>query len=186
MARKVKCAICKAEIDKDEAFCIEKVNEKTNKVTRKYYCSEDEYNEDKTNKSLWRELLVSIDYILGYTCISKQKVNMLKEIENSGYSRKQLYSCIVNNKDEIKRYLDEKDILDEYGKLSYIFACIKNKIKDTSENLNNTKYVGNSKCEIVDCLEETDEDILRRLDRDKKINHQESLMDIIRRINNGR
>lgn len=78
------------------------------------------------------ELLSLIDYIIGYTCISKTKVNMIKEIENSGYTRKQLYECIDNNKDEIKTYLEQKNISQEYGKLAYIFTVVKTKIKDDS------------------------------------------------------
>lgn len=57
---------------------------------------------------------------------------MIKEIENSGYTRKQLYECIDNNKDEIKTYLEQKNISQEYGKLAYIFTVVKTKIKDDS------------------------------------------------------
>ena len=79
---KVTCKICKGKIEKEQAFCIEKVSEKTGKVSRSYYCSREEYEKDKFLKSLWRELLLLYDDILGYTCISKTKVNMIKELEN--------------------------------------------------------------------------------------------------------
>lgn len=178
MARQVKCKICGEKIDSDKAYCIEKINEKTGKKTRSYYCSKEEFERDKYLKGLWREILLLYDYILGYTCISKTKVNQIKEIEEN-YSREQLYNCLKANADSIKMYLDEKDIYEEYGKISYITSAIKNKIKDYSECEQieiNTKY------EPMDCLEETDEDIFKRLEHDKG-KQKESVMDIVRRIN---
>ena len=103
MGRKVKCKICSQQIDTDNAYCITKINENTGKKTNSYYCSEEEYLEDKEKKELWKKVLVAVDDILGYTCISKTKVNMIKEIEEH-YSRKQLYNCLINNANEIKRY----------------------------------------------------------------------------------
>ena len=129
MARQVKCKICGEKITSDTAYCIEKINEKTGKKTRSYYCSKEEYDKDKYQKSLWKEILLLYDYILGYTCISKVKTNQIKEIEEN-YSREQLYNCLRANADSIKMYLNQKDIYEEYGKLSYITNAIKNKIKD--------------------------------------------------------
>lgn len=182
MAREVKCAICGNKIEKDLAYCEEKVSEKTGKKTRKYYCSQEEFEKDKFLKSLWLENLRLIDEILGYVCISKIKVNELKEIEKI-YSREQIFYCLKNNINEIKRYLDDKDIYDEFGKLSYIFACLKNKIKDfsSSETIVESNYVPN------ECLEETEEDIFKRLNNSKnRKKKQESLMDTIKRINKER
>lgn len=177
MARQVKCKICGEKIDKDKAYCIEKEG-KTGKITREYYCSEEEYESDRFLKSLWKEILLLYDYILGYTCISKTKVNQIKEIETN-YSREQLYNCLKANADSIKMYLNEKDIYEEYGKISYITSAIKNKIKDYSEN--EQIQIG-SNYEPMDCLEETDEDIFRRLEHSKSL-QGESIMDIVRRIN---
>ena len=176
MGRKVKCKICSQQIDTDNAYCITKINENTGKKTNSYYCSEEEYLEDKEKKELWLENMRIIDYIIGYTCISKIKANELKDIE-SAYSRKQLYNCLINNADEIKRYLDEKGIYEEYGKLAYIFACVKNKIKDDSNNISvNTSY-GVS----MDYEEETEEQLQKRLEKMKeKKENNISLLDIIK------
>ena len=100
------------------------------------------------------------------------------EIEST-YSREQLYNCLKANADSIKMYLNEKDIYEEYGKISYITSAIKNKIKDYSEN--EQIQIG-SNYEPMDCLEETDEDIFRRLEHSKSL-QGESIMDIVRRIN---
>ena len=180
MARQVKCKICKSELDSSKAYCIEKVNEKNGKKTRSYYCSQKEYEEDKYNKSLWKSLLISIDEILGYTSVSKTKVNMLKELENAGYTRKQVYNCIENNKEEIKRYLNEKDIYDEYGKLSYIFACIKNKIKD---DVDRSSFEVSYNLDIEDMVFETDEEIIKRIDEEKSRPTKGTIYDILNKIN---
>ena len=101
---------------------------------------------------------------------------MIKEIEEH-YSRKQLYNCLINNANEIKRYLDEKGIYEEYGKLAYIFACVKNKIKDDSNNISvNTSY-GVS----MDYEEETEEQLQKRLEKMKeKKENNKSILDIIK------
>ena len=66
MTRQIKCKICGNKIEKSSAYCIEKVSEKTGKVSRSYYCSQDEYEKDKYLKGLWREILLLYDDILGY------------------------------------------------------------------------------------------------------------------------
>lgn len=178
---KVKCKICGTQIEKTEAYCVTKVSESTGKKTNSYYCSEQEYLEDKEKKELWKKLLVAVDDILGYTCISKVKVNMIREIEEH-YSRKQLYNCLINNSDEIKRYLDEKGIYEEYGKLAYIFACVKNKIKDDSNNVVLDTSITIS---TNDYEEETEEQLQKRINRmkEKKVNGT-SIADIIKLLNN--
>ena len=174
---KVKCKICGEKIEKEEAFCITKVSDSGRK-TNSYYCSQQEYEKDKEEKELWRLVLVAIDDILGYTCISKTKVNMIKEIEEH-YSRRQLYNCLTIHKEEIKRYLDEKGIYEEYGKLSYIFACVKNKIKDDSNNV----VLDTSFNSISDYEEETEEEFNRRLEKMKeKKNKNYNLFDVLKSL----
>ena len=174
---KVKCKICGEKIEKEEAFCITKVSDSGRK-TNSYYCSQQEYEKDKEEKELWRLVLVAVDDILGYTCISKTKVNMIKEIEGH-YSRRQLYNCLTLHKEEIKRYLDEKGIYEEYGKLSYIFACVKNKIKDDSNNV----VLDTSFNSISDYEEETEEEFNRRLEKMKeKKSKNYNLFDVLKSL----
>ena len=181
MGRKVKCKICSQQIDTDNAYCITKINENTGKKTNSYYCSEEEYLEDKEKKELWKKVLVAVDDILGYTCISKTKVNMIKEIEEH-YSRKQLYNCLINNADEIKRYLEQKNIYEEYGRLSYIFSCVKNKIKDNSNNISFTA----TQIETEDIIFETDEQIINRIDKEKERKSKGNIFDILDKINKNK
>ena len=174
---KVKCKICGEKIEKEEAFCVTKVSDSGRK-TNSYYCSQQEYEKDKEEKELWRLVLVAVDDILGYTCISKTKVNMIKEIEGH-YSRRQLYNCLTIHKEEIKRYLDEKGIYEEYGKLSYIFACVKNKIKDDSNNV----VLDTSFNSISDYEEETEEEFNRRLEKMKeKKSKNYNLFDVLKSL----
>ncbi len=179
MGRLVKCKICGEKIDSSSAYCIIKVNEKTGKQSKSYYCSQIEYENDKYNKSLWVENLKLIDYIIGFKSISKVKANGLKEIENAGYTRKQIYNCLKNNAENIKKNLEEKNIYEEYNRIQYVLVSIKNKIKDYSQN--EQIQIG-STYEPMDCLDETDEDIFRRLEHDRN-NQKETILDIIRRIN---
>ena len=182
MTRKmVTCKICGQKIEKDNAYCITKINENTGKKTNSYYCSEEEYLEDKEKKELWKKVLVAVDDILGYTCISKTKVNMIKEIEEH-YSRKQLYNCLINNADEIKRYLEQKNIYEEYGRLSYIFSCVKNKIKDNSNNISFTT----TQIETEDIIFETDEQIINRIDKEKERKSKGNIFDILDKINKNK
>lgn len=181
MGRKVKCKICSQQIDTDNAYCITKINENTGKKTNSYYCSEEEYLEDKEKKELWKKVLVAVDDILGYTCISKTKVNMIKEIEEH-YSRKQLYNCLINNANEIKRYLEQKNIYEEYGRLSYIFSCVKNKIKDNSNNISFTT----TQIETEDIIFETDEQIINRIDKEKERKTKGNIFDILDKINKNK
>lgn len=178
---KVTCKICGQKIEKESAYCITKINENTGKKTNSYYCSEEEYLEDKEKKELWKKVLVAVDDILGYTCISKTKVNMIKEIEEH-YSRKQLYNCLINNADEIKRYLEQKNIYEEYGRLSYIFSCVKNKIKDNSNNISFTA----TQIETEDIIFETDEQIINRIDKEKERKSKGNIFDILDKINKNK
>lgn len=174
---KVKCRICGEKIEKESAYCITKESDSGRK-TNLYYCSQQEYEKDREEKELWRLVLVAVDDILGYTCIAKAKVNMIKEIEEH-YSRRQLYNCLTNNKEEIKKYLDEKGIYEEYGKLSYIFACVKNKIKDDS---NNVVIDTSFNVSMLDYEEETEEELENRIKKmkEKKAKNNYNLLDIIK------
>lgn len=177
----VKCKICGNKIEKGSAYCIEKKSEKTGKISRSYYCSQDEYDKDKYLKGLWREILLLYDDILGYTCISKTKVNMIKEIEEH-YSREQLYNCLKANAQSIKNYLNEKGIYEEYGRLAYINSAIKNKIKDYSSQDMSIKVTDDNNEDIIF---ETDEEVIRRIDNEKKHRKHNNIMDILNKIERG-
>lgn len=179
MARKVKCGICKTELSKEDAYCVETVSEKTKKISRKYYCSEQEYKRDKYLKSLHREIQLLYDYVLGYTCISKQKVLFIKELEEN-YTREQVYECLKANADKIKNNYLDKEYMSEYQSIAYITACVKGMIKDFVDSVNQLDI--SVSYEPMDCLEETDEDIFNRLKRDRS-KKESGILDIIREYN---
>lgn len=181
MGRKVKCKICSQQIDTDNAYCITKINENTGKRVNSYFCSEQEYLIDKENKNLWLENMRIFDNIIGYTCISKVKTNEFKELEEH-YNRKQIYNCLINNADEIKRYLEQKNIYEEYGKIKYIFSCVKNKIKDNSNNISFTA----TQIETEDIIFETDEQIINRIDKEKERKSKGNIFDILDKINKNK
>lgn len=169
-------------MDKNKAYCVETVSEKTQKVSRRYYCSESEYKRDKYLKSLHREVQLLYDYILGYTCISKQKVIFMQELEEN-YTREQVYECLRANADKIKNNYLDKGYMSEYQSLAYITACVKGMIKDFVDNTNQLDISVNY--EPMDCLDETDDDIFNRLKRDRS-KKKDSILDIIREYNRKR
>lgn len=174
---KVKCKICGQQIEKNDAYCITKINENTGKKTNSYYCNLDEYNKDKRNKELWLENMRIFDSIIGYTCINKVKTNEFKELEEY-YSREQIYNCLIKNANEIKLYLEQKNIIEEFGRIKYIFSCVRNKIKDDSNNISIDTSLGTSTSEYE---EETEEELKKRIGKMKeKRNNNISLLDIIK------
>lgn len=175
----VKCKICGEKIEKETAFCITKINDNGRK-TNSYFCSEQEYEKNKRNKELWLENMRVFDAIIGYTCINKVKTNEFKMLEEH-YSREQIYNCLIKNADEIKMYLEQKNIIEEYGRIKYIFSCIRNKIKDDSNNI----VLDTSFNVVSDYEEETNEELEERIKKMKKKKEENNynLFDIIKSLN---
>ena len=120
------------------------------------------------------------DAIIGYTCINKVKTNEFKMLEEY-YSREQIYNCLIKNADEIKMYLEQKNIIEEYGRIKYIFSCIRNKIKDDSNNI----VLDTSFNVVSDYEEETNEELEERIKKMKKKKEENNynLFDIIKSLN---
>lgn len=180
----VKCKICGNKIDRDIAYKVSKTNEETKKITNSYYCSEGEYNKDKENKGLWREVLLLYDFILGFTSISKVKVNQIKEMEEV-FTRREIYECLKYNADNIKLNMENKFISDEYNMICYITASVKNKIKDFSNCGSGNMITNCSEEDIINMKHEEDEDILNRLKRQRN-NAKNNSVNIFDIIENGK
>lgn len=172
MARKCKCKICKKELTTDIAFCIT-INT-TSKPKNVYYCNEFEYRQEQSDIYFWKQCQIITDKILGYPIINNQRNKLLSEILNSGYSREELYDCLVEQENYIAECLAyRKDIETEYAKLCYMFAIIKGSIKDITDR---------------NKLEKKKEDIIQKsvenieIVNKKQIKRKEnkSIMDILR------
>ena len=64
--------------------------------------------------------------------ISNEKNKMITRLYDIGYSRKDVLECMKYYKDDIIKYMELKNIQNEYGKLRYIFTVVENNIKDFS------------------------------------------------------
>ncbi|MCC0698479.1 hypothetical protein KGF42_03270 [Clostridioides sp. ZZV15-6383] len=125
-----KCKVCKKKLNTKDAYKVEHITS-GGKKRNIYYCNEHEYRKEQQDIYFWKQCQLGIDYIMGYKVISNQKNKMLQEIIKSGYTREELYDCVLEKKDEIIELLNyRKDIEEEYPKLCYVFTILKGSIRD--------------------------------------------------------
>jgi hypothetical protein len=122
MARKVKCSITKEE----------GTNETFYKVNDKYYKSQEIYENDKLQKQLYKEI---IDYVCNDFLNYKQgqifPTSLTKKLkELSFYDNEVILKTLKTKSKEIDYWLQNKTFDSDYGKVSYIFAIVKNSIND--------------------------------------------------------
>ena len=143
---------CKAKnsnkkIDKDKAFTYYHYT-KSGKLQKKYYCNRDEFHKEHMDIVYYNRTRRRIDVTLGYICVSNQKNTMLVNLYKPGYKRKDVFDCLVHYQDEIIKYMEFKNIDNEYQKLRYVFAVIENNIKDFSKVNNSKKKIRKSIPEV--------------------------------------
>lgn len=158
MARKCKCKICKTQLTTDIAYCITLTTTKTPKNV--YYCSEQEYRQEQSDIHFWKQCQYATDDILGYPIVNNNRNKHMSEIISHGYTREQLHECISEQSEYIKKCLGlRQDIESENHKLSYMFAIIKNSIRDITEK-NKSKL---NKTMNVSQVSEVDESLISDL-----------------------
>lgn len=122
MSRKCKCQIT-GEIGTTDTFV---------KINGKYYKSQEVYDQHKTKVEQYKKIinLIAEDF-LNYdknqvfpTLLTKK----LKELEF--YPNEVILKTIEKNYDTIKYWMMTKDFNNDIGRISYIFAIIKNNIND--------------------------------------------------------
>ena len=149
MGRLVKCQAknCNKKIDKDKAFTYYHYT-KSGKLQKKYYCNRDEFHKEHMDIVYYNRTRRRIDVTLGYICVSNQKNTMLMNLYKAGYKRKDVFDCLVHYQDEIIKYMEFKNIDNEYQKLRYVFTVIENNIKDFSKVNNSKKKIRKSIPEV--------------------------------------
>ena len=149
MGRLIKCKAknCNKKIDKDKAFTYYHYT-KSGKLQKKYYCNRDEFHKEHMDIVYYNRTRRRIDVTLGYICVSNQKNTMLMNLYKAGYKRKDVFDCLVHYQDEIIKYMEFKNIDNEYQKLRYVFIVIENNIKDFSKVNNNKKKIRKSIPEV--------------------------------------
>ena len=149
--RQIKCRRCKNKTPQESSYKIIHVT-KTGNEQNRYYCSENCYREEEKEIFMLKQCQYAVDHILGYTCINNAKNTNIKEIVAAGYSREELFDCMMELKDYIMECLNyRQDIESEYQKIQYMFAIVKGQIKEITEK--NKLKINNKQEEVYEEVE---------------------------------
>lgn len=136
MARKCKCKFCRKDTMTDTAYKVV-VNDKN-----VYYCTEEEYIQDKKDKESYKQLMTYIALeVLGYEekqiipPVMTKKINELRE----SYNDEVVLNCFKDNTQNIKYWIMAKSFKNEYAMASYIMAIINSNINDTYKEWKESK-----------------------------------------------
>lgn len=127
-ARKCKCKICKKELTTDIAYLVEHITTNGNKQ-KQYYCSKEEYENDRRDKELYKLCQYKTDEILGRPITNNTRNKELAELHEQ-YSWEEIYRCIKAKADDIKFMIKQNDIQGDYQQIRYLMQVIKNCIYD--------------------------------------------------------
>lgn len=145
MGRKAKCQICGKTLETSTAYKIIKTTPK--KVRNIYYCTEKEYQDwidDIEEKNL--------TYRLIYNIFGREVVNTILYKEVSALAKIYTFGTIHNYLEENYEFLSkimQKDFENEYSKIRYFAAILKNNLYDFQK-----KNIGEQSIE-VEHLEKT-------------------------------
>ncbi|MCC0642489.1 MULTISPECIES: hypothetical protein [unclassified Clostridioides] len=174
-----KCNVCKKKLNTKDAYKVEHITS-GGKKRNIYYCNEQEYRKEQQGIYFWKQCQLGIDSIMGYTVINNQKNKMLQEIIKSGYTREELYDCMLEKKDEIIELLNyRKDVEGEYPKLCYVFTILKGSIRDITIRNKSVK----EKIDNKNNYEELDEGYTLVTLNKVKTNKRKSLFEKIKEVN---
>lgn len=122
-----------------------------------YYCSENEFLKFKEEKEYRLKFENKFNEIMKYTVINSYTKRLYNEIQNSGYSNKEIYNCLIDKENDIIRALKyRRDIKDEKHRIKYAFAIIRNGMFDItmerrrSEKLNKVNETKSKDVEVVE------------------------------------
>ena len=128
-----KCTICKKDLNKTEAYVVETTSEKTGRTTRKYYCSEEEYNkmikEREDKNATYAEIMKYFP-----------SIKMVKDLprvffmEMTGLAEVHGWDNILRYLQDDEEYLHDvmsKDFVSCNGKANYLYKVILNRIEGT-------------------------------------------------------
>ena len=115
---RAKCKKCGKSLDTKNAFKI------TVKGKNTYYCNEREWSEVVKEKELKKKILFESSVILDgtYNTALNKEVATWCNMEDLDT----IYSCLVDNSNNINDILKKKNFDSDYGKIRYFSAIIKN------------------------------------------------------------
>lgn len=138
--RLIKCRNCGNKKPKNEIYQIIHTT-KGGKEEKRNYCNEQCYLDEQNEIYMLKQCQYFVDDVFGYVCVNNEKNKQIKEITDAGYSRQELYDCMLELKQQIQEGLGyRQDIEKEVNRIRYMFAIIKANIKEiTDRNKINTK-----------------------------------------------
>lgn len=122
-----KCKYCRKSIKRSEAFVV-KVGTKPT-----YYCNEEEYKLALAEKKVEEDFYFNVDLLFeAEMCISNRgaysTLHASLQSMRKTYTREQIEWFLGNNFDWIAEATERKEISDEYGKVRYFVAIMRNHI----------------------------------------------------------
>lgn len=131
--RLIKCRNCGNKRPKSEIYQITHIT-KGGKEEKRNYCSEQCYLYEQNEIKMLKQCQYFVDDIFGYVCVNNEKNKQIKEITDAGYSRQELYDCMLELKQKIQEGLGyRQDIEKEVNRIRYMFAIIKANIKEITD-----------------------------------------------------
>lgn len=125
---KCKCKICGKQLDTKVAYKIEHIS-KSGKKTNKYFCSQEEYENDLREKELYRQIQYATDSILGRPITNNARNKEIQELHEV-YTYEQILRCIRAKAEDIKGMIAYNKIEGDYQQIRYMMQVIKNCIYD--------------------------------------------------------
>lgn len=147
MARKCVCHICKAKGNTDIFY---KVTDE--KGRNKYYCNKEEYDQYMNNRQKRESLIKYIaEEIFEYEEGQIVHPILLKRISelNRFYDYEVIHECFIEQRDQIKYWLDNKNFTTEYGMVCYVMKIIESNINDVYKKWKHKKEVSKKQNAIV-------------------------------------
>ena len=149
----VTCWLCKKKIEKDTAYKHEYIAPKNGKKSNRYYCSEQEYIDEKMRIEKYKADKDKVYYFIcemfGYEI---QNTKFFDEWAhwNKLKSNEIIYEYLVEN-EALLRQVCDKDHENEYKKIRHFSAFLKNNLKDFKPKL---KVVENAKVVVDETIYE--------------------------------
>ena len=174
-----KCYICKKNLEKKDAYMYIHISN-SGKEYKRYACSQEEVENDKRDKALYKQIQLITDEILGYPCVNNNRNKRIQDLQNAGYTNEQIYRCFKEYKSEIEKWIEFNKIDKEFNKLAYMFSVVGANIKDfTVDDERKNEWVQSvPQEENIDIVfEETEDEVLKRLKNKKE--KENSLADFL-------
>lgn len=140
MGRKVKCRECGAKLEKENAYLVETISEKTLKINSKYYCNQKCYENQIRRQDLILKCNDIMEEILEIPIRTNIYFNKMYSPIIQSYSYEVIHEFLICEQDYITTMLQGKDFNTNNVKIKYFLAVMQNNI-DKYKNVNtNNKF----------------------------------------------